>query len=412
MVKIGILTFHSAYNFGANLQALSTMHYFKDNGYDVKIINWRPKDLWKSYKEETPARQIEAHEEFFRKYFDMTDVCHTDDDIAQTIEKEAIDAIVIGSDAVCRHLPYLLRWRPSRIHVFLKNATPSPYIHPNAFWGCFYPKLSRKIPMILMSASSQGTAYQYTMRGERKKIAESLSRFSFISVRDTWTRKALQYFSNGTVSPQVTPDPVFAFNANIPQSLTSKEYIKHLHLPDKYIVLSFKKRTSPSQDWVRRFADYSKNKGIAVISLPFPQEENCLDVDINLHLPIDPLEWYNIIKYSSGYIGNNMHPIVVAIHNVLPFFSFDYYGSYSHLSGKVNLAPSKIYDMVYNCDLLGYYSNVQSRHYQYPQPEEVFSKICQYDCDKGRQRSDDMQRLYMQLMTDIETVIKKNSLAK
>lgn len=410
MAKIGILTFHSAYNFGANLQALSTMHYFKNNGYDAKIINWRPKDLWKSYKKGTPTKQIEAHEDFFRRYFDMTDICHTDDDIAQVIGKEDIDAIVIGSDAVCRHLPYLLRWRPSRKHIFLKNATPTPYIYPNAFWGCFYPKLHRKIPMIFMSVSSQGTAYRYTMRGERKKIAESLSRFSFISVRDSWTRKAFQYFSYGAVSPHVTPDPVFAFNANIPQDLTSKDFIKRFQLPEKYIVLSFKKEHSPSQNWVRQFTGCCKSKGIAVLSLPFPQEENCLDVDINLSLPINPLEWYNIIKYSSGYVGNNMHPIVVAIHNVLPFFSFDYYGSYSHLSGKVNLAPSKIYDLVYDCDLLDYYSNVQSRHYQYPQPEEVFSKICQYDSDKGRLRSADMQNRYMQLMIDIETVIKKKQL--
>ena len=103
------------------------------------------------------------HESFFERFFDLTDVCYTDEDIIQVIESESIDVIVIGSDAVCRHFPFLVRWRPSRSCLFLKNRLYTPDIYPNPFWGSFYSKLRKKVPMILMSVSSQGTLYKYTI---------------------------------------------------------------------------------------------------------------------------------------------------------------------------------------------------------------------------------------------------------
>lgn len=39
-------------------------------------------------------------------FFDLTEICYTDEDIVRVIEKESMDAIVIGSDAVCRHFPF------------------------------------------------------------------------------------------------------------------------------------------------------------------------------------------------------------------------------------------------------------------------------------------------------------------
>ena len=85
MKKIGILTYHSVYNFGANLQALSTLCYFRNHGYDVKIINWRPRDLLKNYAESTPVKQAKVHETFYECFFDLTEICYTDEDIVRVI---------------------------------------------------------------------------------------------------------------------------------------------------------------------------------------------------------------------------------------------------------------------------------------------------------------------------------------
>ena len=407
MEKIGILTYHSVYNYGAHLQALSTFYYFKNKGYIVKIINWRPKDIYQSYKKVTPVKQANEHEDFFIHNYNLTDICYTDDDIARIINEENFDAIVIGSDAVCRHFPILVRWRPSRTHIMLKNCLTSADIFPNPFWGSFYLKLKRKIPMILMSVSSQGTWYKYVLFWERMQISKALKNFSYISVRDSWTQKVFDYFSYRNILPDITPDPVFGFNYNIPSTLTSKNIIERFHLPEKYVILSFKHRYIPSKEWVMRFVSCCRRYNLAVISLPYPQEENRLDVDENISLPLSPIEWYNIIKYSMGYIGNNMHPIVVSMHNKIPFISFDYYADYGRFSGKLNLTFSKIYDLLNQSNMLDYYVNVQSRNFLFPEPEDIFDKIYNFDKMKAARIADDKLNSYLGVMMTIEQIIKQ-----
>ena len=49
-MKIGILTFHCAHNYGAVLQAYALQEAVKELGYDVEIINYRPAYLIDIYK--------------------------------------------------------------------------------------------------------------------------------------------------------------------------------------------------------------------------------------------------------------------------------------------------------------------------------------------------------------------------
>ena len=49
-MKIGLLAYHAACNFGAFLQLLSTVEYIKKQGDDPIVINWIPKDFRKDYE--------------------------------------------------------------------------------------------------------------------------------------------------------------------------------------------------------------------------------------------------------------------------------------------------------------------------------------------------------------------------
>lgn len=49
-MKIGIVTFHSAHNYGAVLQAYALKEYLTKNGYDANIINYRLKEIENAYK--------------------------------------------------------------------------------------------------------------------------------------------------------------------------------------------------------------------------------------------------------------------------------------------------------------------------------------------------------------------------
>ena len=48
-MKIGILTFHCAHNYGAVLQTYALVTYLRKNNYDAEIIDYRPKSLTMSH---------------------------------------------------------------------------------------------------------------------------------------------------------------------------------------------------------------------------------------------------------------------------------------------------------------------------------------------------------------------------
>lgn len=60
---------------------------------------------------------------------------------------------------------------------------------------------------------------------------------------------------------------------------------------------------------------------ISCVSLPRTFGGQIMHLDVDLSLPISPIDWYYIIKYSQGYVGVLMHPIIVAIHNNIPFLA-------------------------------------------------------------------------------------------
>ena len=49
-MKIGIITFNGAHNYGAQIQAYALQSYLKQQGHDVKVINYRLNEIAKSYR--------------------------------------------------------------------------------------------------------------------------------------------------------------------------------------------------------------------------------------------------------------------------------------------------------------------------------------------------------------------------
>lgn len=43
-MKIGLITYHAAHNYGSFLQAFATQEKLKTYGYDVEIINYRTRE--------------------------------------------------------------------------------------------------------------------------------------------------------------------------------------------------------------------------------------------------------------------------------------------------------------------------------------------------------------------------------
>ena len=167
-MKIGILTYHSVYNFGANLQVYSTVGYLKNHGFEPIVINWVPEDMEARYDRTIPPEQAISHKMFIKNFLPCTEICRTYTDIAQVIKKENINGIIVGSDAVLQHTPFLSRLFLTKKGIIFEKKPGSDVLFPNPFWGSFIPYLEKNIPVVIMSASSQNTNFKY-IRGNFKK---------------------------------------------------------------------------------------------------------------------------------------------------------------------------------------------------------------------------------------------------
>ena len=111
-MKIGILTFHNAYNYGAVLQAYATQEIVKSYGHEVEIINYHNKVVDRFYKIRIPRRRFylipltlvqifflkkrkQSYHRFISKHLNLMKKAF---DTAENASLEGFDVILIGSD--------------------------------------------------------------------------------------------------------------------------------------------------------------------------------------------------------------------------------------------------------------------------------------------------------------------------
>ena len=403
-MKIGLLAYHAVCNFGAMLQLLSTYMFLKNHGHEPVIINWVAKDLENYYAQNTPISQIENQLKLRLQLWKETALCRTIKDVANIISNEQIDAVIIGSDAVAQHHPLFERIVFPCRNIIAINSVTSDVVFPNPFWGIWTDYLDKPVPVALMSAASQDSKYKYISKKLRKQMKERIMAFSYVSVRDVDTQKMFSFITEGQCCPSVTPDPVFAFNQNAASLVPSKEELmKKYGLSGKYMLISFKneKRCNVSQTWLNKFQDIAKHHGIQCVSLPFSTSLSAGELESEIALPLNPIDWYALLKYSCGYIGNNMHPIVVCIHNTVPFFSFDNYGT-KHANGLFcDSSTSKIRHILKVANLLDCRIASNSLFRRTQSPEHVFNKLQTFDKAKCKNFAQGYLNKYNEMMTKI-----------
>ena len=404
-MKIGLLAYHSAANFGARLQLLSTFMFLKKMGHTPVIINWVPEDLEHFYSGMASRKQRECLADFSKRVWSETDKCRTSEEVARAIEKEGIDSVIIGSDAVAKiNFPQIVF--PCRRIITYSRPTQDR-VYPNPFWGEFLNYTHTDIPVVVMSASCESSPYQKIKEKQRAEMDATIKRYRYLSVRDSWTENMFSFISSGRIQPPITPDPVFAFNQNASGIIPSKEEIrKKYSLPDKYLLLSFI-RKSVKQDWIDSFEVESERLGYTSISLPISYSDSVYKTKHSIHLPLDPLDWYALIAYSDGYVGHNMHPVVIALTNGVPVFSFDNYGKTKCLGLIADGSSSKVLHILKRAGLEDYRVTCAGRRCNAPSPRIVLEKLMSFDTEKEKVFAQSYFAEYQKMMLDILEAIKQ-----
>ncbi len=389
-MKIGILTYHAVPNFGAQLQTLSTVCYLKNHGHEPIVLHWYPRDLENIYRG-VLSEQRDAHRHFMEKYLPLSALCRTEADLLREINELELDAILLGSDALFKYIPLLRRWcvtmgryLPRIVSIYAPSVER---LRSNPFFGGFIPKMEKSIPVSVYAASAQNTPYEDMCFAEKKLMRSYMSNFTLLSARDMRTRKMIESVMHVS-NVCVYPDPVFAFNQNVKEFIPKKcEIWEKYHIEKNYILLSFRPKYI-SKEYVENLAKEVRKNGYIPIALTAPGGVIGAGSEIVISAPLSPMDWYALIKYASGYIGELMHPIVVSLHNAVPCFSFDEYGI-TNTSAKNVIFPkkekwtkerSKIFHILHT-------AHCASNWYAYasneplPAPCSVINKIVEFDRD-------------------------------
>ena len=400
-MNIGILAYNAACNFGANLQLLSTVRYIMNNGHQPFVINWVPLSLENHYKNKISSTQYAVHLSFRKKFYNETSICRTAKDVADVISKYNINGVIIGSDAIAQHHPFLSRIVfPSRRIISFPSYSEDR-MFPNVFWGLFNDFLKKPVPIAILSASSQNSNYRLFSSAVNKKMREYVMKYCYISVRDSWTQKMYNHITHGEITPTITPDPVFAFNHNVSNLPTKQDILSQFDLKDKYIILSFFNNNKVSISWLDEFQKKANREGYQCVAMAFPEGVRFKhNIEKEISIPLSPIDWYSLIKYASGYVGHNMHPIVVSLHNATPFFSFDNYGI-SKFRFFVNEKSSKIYDLLAIAGFLNNRTCDESLFNRCPSVDEVLSTLFEFDSVHCKKFADEYYRKYLLMMDDI-----------
>jgi len=361
-VKIGILTFHSGYNFGANLQSLSVQEILRNRGYDPVIINYRNPLSVEMQRKQTRDVQADMHERFIRKYLNLSPEFSCEKEVRDYCNDE-FDAVFVGSDQVFRVVP---KWAPKAIlRRMLKGSYSTSWSHTDECLPVHWlpwTKNDRQSPgRASIAACATGTAFLFLGASLRRQANVSLSNFDFISVRDDWTRLIVGWLSRGHIKAKLCPDPVFGLNScfTIPQ-----EEVPNIDVSQTILISGLR-----DKHWLEQFAEVAHEEGYKVANLPDPDREFLFDeIDYAIKLPLSPIAWYSLLSRAAGYIGSRYHGLVSCVANGTPVVSI-------YLSKKPQLLKmnSRTYDL---CSKAGVTNRYQAINWlSRPTPKCVFTKL-------------------------------------
>lgn len=289
-MKIGILTFHRADNFGAALQSYALQTYLQRKGYDARIVDYRceaieqvysilnyqiflqRKNLLKSisifcfnlwnYREMYSKKK--AYDLFRSEYLKLSN-CNN-----KEIENLNYDAYIAGSDQI---------WNFSLLHGL------------NKYYFLDFP-MPAKALRISYAASSEIASFHLFKRYQDDLI-RLLESFDFLSVRENQLKDELANYTHKDIS--VCIDPTFL--------LGCEDYEKILIKPleTNYILVYHMSETQESVELANFIAE---RKGLMVVEIHASFYSN---KGKRHKRGLGPLEIAGYIKYADTVITNSFH---------------------------------------------------------------------------------------------------------
>ncbi len=292
-MKIGILTFHNAYNYGAVLQAYATQEFVRSLGHEVEVIDYHNKNVdWhydmrkfriRGFLRSTyrfPLYLIEkyffwqrrkAYHRFFNEHMYLSKESYSE---GENISLLGYDAILIGSDQL---------WN--------KRLTKGL---DKVYWGQF-----KALPNTRVAAWSVCMNNIDLTEEDKSQIKEFLKNFTAISVREKSLQSFLQDLTDQTIWHTLDPTLI----------LPSSQWVDLCHpvKESNYIAVYAVRKEKETVAFARKLAKQQGKKLIIIRSycrwyLSAENKEYC-----------GPAEFLSYIKNADYVVTSSFHGTVFSL---------------------------------------------------------------------------------------------------
>ncbi len=330
-MKIGILTYFRAINYGAYLQAyalsnrlnreddieaeLIDFHMPAEDEYYQKQLKWRKNFLSTFYN----RRRFNVFRDAWKSLsLSETSLCGNDIEEFLSFVRGKYDIIIAGSDEI---------WRPDGIRGF-----PAPYFLPGDT-GC-----------IKVSYAAAGLLSNEKLNEENLLfIKKCLDDFSYIGVRESKSINEIKSFVSDKGKVHLNYDPCFIYDF-VPDPERGRSLLrKYFHLSGKRKVIAVMYTERPEDGPVlEKYLKQNFGDNYDFISLYVRNAE------FQNYPSVTPFEWIDLIAAADGVISMFYHGIIFSILTGTLFYAVEKRAACKE--------ESKQYDLLSRLGLLSNYS--------------------------------------------------------
>lgn len=288
-MKVGILTFHCAHNYGAVLQCYALQEYLRSVGHDVYVIDYRPDYLtnyYKIHKKEYWTQGTNRFRAIIRECVRLPfRICRYK--VFQGFINSRFrlcpyqlngnlndfDAVIYGSDQI---------WNA--------NITGKAF-DPVFFGNDVYCK------KIAYAASNKSISLT---QEEKEYYTRALSEFDYIGVREITLQRLLQPLTQKTI--HLNLDPTLLSDNFLFENLSSLYRFRH-----KYVFIY---EISPHDEVYRMAKEYALNCNWRVVELAATVYANRM---CERNQTASPEKWVSYIKHAELIVTTSFHGVAFSI---------------------------------------------------------------------------------------------------
>ncbi len=330
-MKIGILTYFRAMNYGAYLQAYALSHRLnQEDDMEAELIDFHMPAEDEYYREPLKWRKNFPVTLYNRKIYQVfqdamkdqilsaDSLCGDDIDEFRSFVYGKYDIIIAGSDEI---------WRPDGI-----RGLPRPYFLPGDL-GC------RKVSY----AASGLTRHSMLPEEDLCFVKECLDDFSYIGVRELKGVGEIKSLIGDETEVHLNYDPCFIYDFAPDPERGRSLLKKYFHLSGRRKVIAVMYTEHPQDGPVleeylkRNYADQYDFISLYVRNTEFRNYPS-----------VPPFDWIDLIAAADGVISMFYHGICFALLAGTPFYAVE--------KRSVSKEDSKQYDLLKRLDLLDDFS--------------------------------------------------------